>query len=126
MPNNFKKILVIEDEESVRKVIVNAVHDLKCEVMEAKDGKQGLDLALSRHPDLIILDLIMPKMAGQQVCKELRADAWGKNAHIIVLTNLDSKTEKDELVNLKVDEYLVKSNHKLEDVVQIVKTIINI
>jgi DNA-binding response OmpR family regulator len=119
--SNQKKVLVIEDEEPVRRVLVNALQDLKCDVLQAKDGQEGLDTALSEHPNLIILDLIMPKLAGQQVCEKLRGDEWGKKAHIIILTNLDSKTEKEGLKNLNIDDYLVKSNIKIDELVNTVK-----
>ena len=83
-----------------------------------------MDIALSKHPDLILLDLMMPKLSGQQVCEKLRADEWGKDANIIILTNLDSKTERERLKNLKVDDYLVKSNYRLEEIAEKVKGII--
>ncbi|MBU2229583.1 response regulator [Patescibacteria group bacterium] len=124
MTNSLKKILVIEDEEPVRKVIVDALQDLNCEVLEAKNGQEGLDIALSEHPDLILLDLIMPKLAGQEVCEKLRSDTWGKNVHVIILTNLDSKTEKEELKDLSVDDYLVKSNYKLEEIMEKVNNLL--
>ncbi|MFA6525273.1 MAG: response regulator [Patescibacteria group bacterium] len=124
MSNDSKTILVVEDEEPIRKVIAAALKEEKYDVIEAKDGQDGLELALIEHPDLILLDLIMPKLAGQQVCEKLRKDSWGKDVKIIVLTNLDSKVEKDALIKLKVDDYLVKSNYKLEEIIEKVKKLL--
>jgi DNA-binding response OmpR family regulator len=122
--NEIKKVLVIEDEEPVRRAIISALKEVQCEVIESKDGQEGLDLALTRHPDLILLDLIMPKLAGQKVCEKIREDIWGKNAHIIILTNLDSKTEKDALIKMNVDDYLVKANYKLEEIIDRVRKVL--
>ncbi|MFA6271821.1 MAG: response regulator [Patescibacteria group bacterium] len=127
MANNIKKILVVEDEEPIRKVLASALKELKsCDIIEAKDGQDGLELAIIEHPDLILLDLIMPKLAGKQVCEKLRADMWGKDVKIIILTNLDSKAEKEDLEKLNVSDYLVKSSYKLEEVVEKVKNILKI
>ena len=119
-----KSVLIVEDEESVRRIIVEVIQKLDCDVLQAKNGQEGLDIALSKHPDLILLDLMMPKLSGQQVCEKLRADEWGKDANIIILTNLDSDTEKNGLKDFNIKDYLVKANYKLEEIVEKVKKFI--
>ena len=118
---NIKIILVVEDEESLRNALNDKLTRENFNVLEAKDGEEGLEIALKYHPDLILLDLLMPKMNGIEMAGKLRQDKWGKNAKIIILTNL-METEKvqRELEN-SVYEYLIKNDIKLDDVVKKVK-----
>jgi len=95
------------------------------EMIEAKDGRAGLDLALKEHPDLILLDILMPKMDGVQVMKKLREDSWGKNVPVILLTKLDLDDQKlREIVQYGAAYYLVKRDWSLEDVVKKVKEVL--
>lgn len=114
---NKKKILIVEDETSLR----NALRDkLMLEgfiVLEAKNGEEGLDVALRDHPDLILLDIIMPKMDGLTMLKKLREDVWGKNTKVILLTNLNDNEKVSEALLQGSYDYLVKSDWKIEDVV---------
>jgi DNA-binding response OmpR family regulator len=114
---NKKKILIVEDETSLR----NALRDkLMLEgfiVLEAKNGEEGLDVALRDHPDLILLDIIMPKMDGLTMLKKLREDVWGKNTKVILLTNLSDNEKVSEALLQGSYDYLVKSDWKIGDVV---------
>jgi len=114
---NKKKILIVEDETSLR----NALRDkLMLEgfiTLEAKNGEEGLDVALRDHPDLILLDIIMPKMDGLTMLKKLREDVWGKNTKVILLTNLNDNEKVSEALLQGSYDYLVKSDWKIEDVV---------
>lgn len=114
---NQKKILIVEDETSLR----NALRDkLLLEgfiVLEAKNGEEGLGVALRDHPDLILLDIIMPKMDGLTMLKKLREDVWGKNTKVILLTNLSDNEKVSEALLQGSYDYLVKSDWKIEDVV---------
>lgn len=119
-----KKILVVEDEDPIRRALKDTLISEKFDVLEAKDGKRGLAVALKERPDLILLDIIMPKMDGMTMMRELRKqDEWGKDVPIILLTNL-SATEGKIIKGIVEDEpsyYLVKSDWKVEDVVKGVK-----
>ena len=116
-----KKIIIIEDESSLRNILVEKLNLEGFDVLEARNGEEGLDLTLSQKPDLILLDIIMPKMDGITMLKKLRGDSWGKKVPVIILTNLSSGTENLELVEKKVFSYLVKSDWKLEDIVKKIK-----
>jgi CheY-like chemotaxis protein len=112
----MKKILLVEDEVSFQKLMGDQLKRDGYEVMSAEDGKKGLDMAISKHPDLILLDLKLPIMDGLQVLAELREDPWGKDAKVIVLTNLEP--DKEILAKVLVNKpalYLVKSNIKLSE-----------
>ena len=82
-------ILIIEDDEILREMYKDKISANGFAVTVAVDGEEGLRLALQNHPDLILLDLMMPKMDGTKVMEALRADSWGQNVPIIVLTNLN-------------------------------------
>ena len=121
MINGDKKklLLIVEDEIITVKTMVEKLTAEGFEVMVAYDGLQGLDAAKSKHPDLILLDLLMPKMEGIVMLKELRKDDWGKMVPVIILTNLSGITE-DKLYDVSELEpcyYLIKSNVTMEDVV---------
>lgn len=110
-------ILIVEDEPS----LLNALRE-KCtregfHVVTAQDGEVGLQTALRVHPDLILLDIVMPKMDGISMAKKLRADSWGANAKIIMLTNLGTHEKLDEVLQQKVFDYLVKTDWTLEDLI---------
>lgn len=84
-----KKILIIEDEKSYGRILVERLQRESFDVVLAANGEEGIDLALKQHPDLIVLDMIMPKMGGLAFLKLLYADAWGASARVIILSNHD-------------------------------------
>ena len=88
-----KKILIVEDEASLRKALVEKFQREGFETFLAFDGVEGLDQAERIQPDLILLDIIMPKMDGMTMLKKLRESGdWGKQVPVIILTNLSSAT----------------------------------
>lgn len=115
MQTHQKTILVVEDEKSLRDAIVDILRLKNFLPLEAKNGRGGVSLALSKHPDLVLLDLIMPEMDGVVALKKIREDAWGKNVPIIILTNLSVTNE--QIVD-NVTHYLIKSDWKLHDIVK--------
>ena len=117
----MKSILVVEDELSLQKVLRDKLTREGFSVLEAKDGKEGLETALLEHPDLILLDIIMPVMDGMTMLALLRKDDWGKNANVILLTNLSEAEKVAESHAKGVYDYLVKSDWKLADVVKKVR-----
>ena len=116
-----KKILIVEDEAPMRRALVDSFTDEKFQVVEAGDGVDGLKKALEEHPDLILLDVVMPRMDGMSMLKELRKDRWGKNVPVILLSNLNEAEKIVEATEGGATGYLVKFNWKLEDVVRKVK-----
>lgn len=112
------KILVVEDEASLRKAIVDILKINGYEVVGAGDGESGLSLTRSEMPDLILLDIILPKMNGFDVLKELKADATTASIPVIVLTNLEGTMDVEQALTLGATTYLVKTNYELEDIVK--------
>ena len=120
-----KALLLVEDDtillEMYRRFLVNHGY----EVDTALDGEEGLKKALEGHPDLILLDVRMPKMDGMTMLKLLRQDSWGKDAKVIILTNLDPiDTILQGVVADHPTYYLVKANTKMEDVLEKIREVL--
>ncbi len=113
-----KTILIVEDVGPLRKAIATKLQHAGLHTLEAKDGVEGLAIALQHHPDLILLDILMPKMDGLTVLKRLRGDQWGRAVPVIILSNLVDEHYFDEAERHNVEDYVIKSNWKLEDIVQ--------
>ncbi len=119
--NNQKKILIVEDEMPLANAIKDKLSKEGFSCILAKNGEEGLEMALSEKPDLVLLDIIMPRMDGMTMLSELRKDKWGMEVPVILLTNLSESKKVDEATAHQVYDYLVKSDWKLEDVVEKVK-----
>ena len=122
MKKQLKKILIIENEPATRRVLVDKLTREKFFVLESNNGLDGLAVALKEHPDLIILDLFMPKMDGLEVFKKLHEDAWGKQVPIIILTNLNDDHHILETIKDKNCEYLLKTDHNLASLIKKIKS----
>ncbi len=118
-----KTILIVEDDDMLRKVLSNRIAEEGYEVLEAEDGKEGLKTALKKHPDLILLDLMMPVMDGAEMLKELRKNKWGSGVYVYILTNKEPDTDiLDEAKQEPyVSSYLMKSEHGVDEMVEIVR-----
>ena len=118
MSDSNKKILIVEDEPSMVKVLSDKFLREGFLVSTAKNGEEGLASALREHPDLMLLDIVMPKMSGLEVMEKLRTDEWGKTAAIILLTNLspDDKTLK-KIEKFEPTYYFVKADMNINDLV---------
>lgn len=113
-----KSILIVEDEKTLREILRDKLEISKFDVFEAKNGEEGLSISLEKHPDLILLDIIMPVMDGMTMLKKLREDEWGKNAQVLLLTNLTSAEKMTESIEQGVYHYLIKSDWKLHDLIK--------
>jgi len=117
MTQKGKIILVIEDEEPLRRVLKDILTVEGYSIIETKDGVEGLEVALKEHPDLILLDIVMPKMDGLEMLKKLRTDEWGKKAPVIVLTNLSDNEDVAKAMENDAFEYFVKTDIKIDEVI---------
>jgi DNA-binding response OmpR family regulator len=116
-----KKILIIEDEAALRMALEEKFRGEGFEVLTADNGEDGLALALSSSPDLILLDIILPKMDGFGVLNELSKDESAKKIEVMILTNLSDSGNVGEMVIRGVSDYLVKADWTLEDLLEKVK-----
>ena len=120
-----KTILVVEDDVALKTALAKKMNEEGFYVLEANNGKEGLEIAKKDHPDLILLDIIMPVMDGMTMLKELRKDNWGKNATVIFLTNLSEEGKMSEAEELGSSAYLIKTDWSLSDLVKKIKEKLN-
>jgi CheY-like chemotaxis protein len=113
-----KKIVIADDEQDLREALFTALAGAGYEVFPADNGKDALALALEHKPDLIMLDLVMPEMTGQEVLEELKKDEWGKDAKILILTALSDLESLSQILAQGGHDYLVKSDWELGEIVR--------
>jgi two-component system alkaline phosphatase synthesis response regulator PhoP len=118
----MKKILIIEDEVFLSKVLKLKFTEEGFDVSTASDGEAGLKKARENMPDLILLDLILPKLSGFEVLEKLKKDPQTKAIEVIVLSNLGQEDDVKRCKQLGAKDYLVKANWSLADVINKVKT----
>lgn len=123
-----KKILIVEDDLPVLNALVDKLTREGFIIFQAQNGEEGLIMANKTQPDLILLDIIMPKMDGLEMMKKLRAESeWGKNVPIILLTNLspdDDRTIKG-VSEGEPRYYLIKTDWSIADVVEKAREVLN-
>lgn len=121
-PNKMdKKILIVEDEASLQNAMKEFLSAEGFAAFCASDGDAAVRMAKAERPDLILLDIILPKKNGYEVLDELKGDAATKNIPVILLTNLEGVEDVEKAFAKGISTYLVKSNYKLEEVVQKIK-----
>ncbi len=104
------RIAIIEDDIAIVQMYQMKFEAEGYEVAFAEDGEQGLKLIEEFQPDIVLLDLMMPVMNGDDVLKKLRKEDWGKDLKVIILTNMGESEAPDEMEELGVEEYIVKSD----------------
>lgn len=122
----MKKILIAEDEEILLNVLKDRFEAEGWEVSVAKDGEEATDLISKKSLDLILLDLLMPKKDGFEVLKEVRTDPKLKNLPIIVLSNLGGDDDIKKAMQLGANDYFVKTQHPMSEVVEKVNELLKI
>ena len=121
-----KKILIVEDDSIMRQAVGEFLAEDGFEVVYASDGEEGALLAKTQNPNLVLLDIILPKKDGYEVIKELKADDKTKKIPIVLLTNLGSLSDVEKAINMGATTYLVKSDYKLEEVAKKVREVLKI
>ena len=119
-----KKILHIEDEVGLQKTLASFLEKAGFKVVGASDGELGLKVLDEEKPDLLIVDLILPKKDGFEVLETIRSKEATKNLPVIVLTNLEEKYDIERAMAYGVRAYLVKANYKPEEIVEKVKAVL--
>lgn len=106
------KILIIDDEDDVLVMYKERLESDKFEVITANNGQKGLDLAFSQKPDVILLDIIMPKFNGLDVLQMLKSRTETKDIPVYLLTNLPEEASGEKAKQLGAAGYLVKANNE--------------
>lgn len=115
------KIAIIEDDQAISQMYRIKFEAEGYTVETAGDGRAGLDLCLEFQPDIILLDLMMPEMNGDEMLAALRKTEWGKTVKVIVLTNMGEQEAPDTLKTLGVNAFIVKADMTPRQVAELVK-----
>ena len=120
----MKKILFIEDESALQRALTYVLDKEGFKTFSAMDGVEGLAIARKELPDLVLLDLIVPKKDGFAVLTDLKENKETSHIPVIILTNLEGSADVERALTLGATAYLVKTNYKLEEVVEKIKNIL--
>ncbi len=116
------KIAIIEDDLAISQMYRIKFEAENYEVETAENGKLGLELVENMRPDIILLDLMMPEMSGDEMLKALRATDWGKDIKVIILTNMGEQEAPPTIKELGVRRFIVKAELTPRQVAEMVKT----
>lgn len=114
-------IAIIEDDAAISQMYRIKFEAEGYTVETAENGKLGLELIEKMKPDIILLDLMMPEMNGDEMLTKLRKQSWGKNVKVIILTNMGESEAPDTLKSLEVSAFIVKANMTPRQVAELVK-----
>lgn len=119
-----KKILVVEDEKDMRDVIVETLNEIGYTVVAAADADEGMKLYHDEHPDLIVLDILMPGKTGLALLSDIRKEAGGDKVHVIMLTNYNPTNSNliEPILKSNPEYYLIKSNISMDTLVDKVRS----
>lgn len=122
--NGVKKIVFIEDEPLLQKTAGEVLRQEGFDVKSALDGELGLRLVKKFKPDLVLLDLILPKKSGFEVLAELKNDPEVQDIPVIILTNLEGTADIEKALSAGATTYMVKANYDLEEIIARIKSLL--
>ncbi len=108
------RILIADDNEQNRELLEAYLSDEGHEIVMSEDGQQTVEMAMSEQPDLILLDIMMPKLSGYEVCQKLRENSSTANIPILMVTALKEMGDIEKAVAAGADDFLTKPVHRLE------------
>jgi len=120
-----QKILIVEDDIALRNVYETRFKLENLDVLVAGDGEEGLSIAVKEKPDVVVLDLMMPKISGMDVLDILKSTPETKKIPVLILTALTQESIKTKGFVFGANEFMVKSESKLEEIVEKVKSMLN-
>jgi len=118
------KILLIEDDRFLSQLLVRKLTDEGFEVIPVYDGESGLNVLKEKEVDLILLDLILPKMHGFDFLRQIKSDPKNKDIPVIILSNLGQRGEVDEGKRLGAADYLIKAHFTPNEIIEKVKRVL--
>lgn len=119
------KIAVVEDDELLADMYKLSMEAAGFECAVALNGIEGLELAHSFMPDILLLDLMLPGLPGDKVLAKIRATDWGKDMKVMVMTNISKDEAPDSLKDLGIIQYIVKAQHTPKEIIAIIQEILN-
>src|SRR6185436_13098026 len=124
MDEKKTKILIVEDEEILLTALSEELKQEGFDAVGAKDGMEGVEKAASEKPDLILLDLVMPRLDGIGALKQMKEQDSTKDIPVVILTNLSDYDKISDALSLGAMDYLVKANYRLEELVAKIKMVL--
>jgi DNA-binding response OmpR family regulator len=126
MSSDQKKILIVEDDEAMCKSLADGLSLLNYKIFKAGDGEKAVTMIIDKVPDLVLLDMLLPKLDGFKVLERIRhyPDAKIAQIKVVILSNLWSDKDILRAQALKIDEYFVKADTSLETVFTRVKQLV--
>ncbi len=118
------RIAIIEDEASIAEMYEFKLKAAGYEVRHALDGDTGYKLLASFKPHLVLLDLMMPVMTGQELLKKIRAQDWAKKMKVIILTNVSAEEAPDDLTALEISRYIIKAQTTPKEILEMVEEVL--
>lgn len=118
----MSKVAIIEDDQAISQMYRIKFESEGFEVETAENGKLGLAMTQAFKPDIILLDLMMPEMNGDEMLQQLRATEWGKDVRVIILTNMGEQEAPPVIKELNVRRFIVKAEMTPRQVAEMVKT----
>jgi len=120
-----KHILIVEDETDIREALGDIFQMSNFRVTTAINGQEGLQKAKELHPDIILLDVMMPVMNGHEMLQTLRNDPWGRDVLVVMLSALDDVTNIGTAHKSEITKYLIKAHVSLDEIVNKVREIVH-
>lgn len=117
----MKKILIIEDEKALAEMYKIELEKYNFKVIRTVDGEDGIRKAREKRPDLILLDLLLPKVHGGEVLEILKKDDRTKNIPIFILTNYENEDEKNHAKKFGADKYILKTSITPKEIAEMIK-----
>ena len=114
-------ILIVEDDEFFSGLVAQKLNQGGFDVLIARSGQQAFEIIEEKKPALMILDLMMPEMDGFEVISKIKQDEKTKDIPIVVLSNLGQREEVDKAMSLGADDFLIKVNFTLDEIVEKIK-----
>ncbi len=119
------KVAIVEDDQAISQMYRIKFQSEGFDVDTAENGKLGLELCEKMHPDIILLDLMMPEMTGDQMLTELRKTTWGKDVKVVILTNMGEQEIPESVKKQGVSAVILKADMTPRQVAELVKKTID-
>jgi len=119
------KVLVVEDDKFLRELFVRKLNSEKFDVSSAIDGENALEMLSKNMPNIVVLDLILPGMDGFEILSKIKSDSATAQLPVIVLSNLGQQEDIDKAMSLGADDFLVKANFTLDEIIERIKEVIS-
>lgn len=120
------KIAIVEDDPDLQFLYKLKFEQVGFEVITASNGQEGVEVVKQHRPDLVLLDLMMPIMSGTEMLARVRAEDWGSEARVVVLTNISKDEAPQALRFLHVDRYVVKAHQTPAQIVDVVREVLGL